>query len=115
MKRILVALAVLALVGCASVSGLREKAPDLNLTSTKTPAVVGQCVANGWGEFMGISVNHAPTKNGGYSVSLPNIYSGTNGVMDVTATDNGSQIKVYYRATDLGGHGKFTKVVKECI
>lgn len=64
---------------------------------------------------MGISVNHAPTADGGYSVSLPNIYSGTNGVMDVTATTNGSQVKVHYRAADLGGHAKFTKVVEECI
>lgn len=114
-KHLFTALSALVMAGCASVSGLREKAPDLDLTSSKDPVAVGQCVANGWGEFMGISVNHAPTANGGYSVSLPNIYSGTNGVMDVSATATGSQVKVYYRAADLGGHGKFTKVVKECI
>ncbi len=114
-KHTLIALTALAMTGCASVSGLREKAPDIDITSTKSPAVIGQCVASGWGEFMGISVNHAPTASGGYSVSLPNIYSGTNGVMDIDATDAGSHVKVYYRAADLGGHGKFTKVVKGCI
>ncbi|WP_136259953.1 hypothetical protein [Rhodanobacter lindaniclasticus] len=115
MKYTLIVLTVLAMAGCASVAGLREKKPDLDLTSNKTPIVVGQCIANGWGEFMGVSVNHASTPNGGYSVSLPNIYSGTNGVADISPTPTGSTVKVYYRAGDVFGHGKFTKVAERCI
>lgn len=115
MKWIIAIAALAVIAGCASVQGLREGAPDVALTTHKSAQAYGQCVAAGWGEFMGVSVNHAPTPGGGYSVSLPNIYSGTNGVMDVTPSNTGSEIKIYYRAGDLGGHGKFTKVAKGCV
>lgn len=110
-----ITVALLTLAGCASVHGLREGTPDVTLTTTKAPSVYGQCVASGWGEFMGVSVNHAPTANGGYSVSLPNIYSGTNGVMDVSPSAAGSSVNIYYRAGDVFGHDKFTKVAKGCV
>jgi uncharacterized protein YceK len=110
-----IALTVLALAGCASVSGLREKAPDLSLTSTKSPAIVGQCVANGWGEFMGVTINQGPTPSGGYTVSMPNAYTGNNGVLDVSPVSSGSHVTARYRLSGIGGYGKFTKVVKECV
>lgn len=115
MKRILCVGAVLALAGCASVSGLREKAPDLNLTSAKSPSTVGQCVATGWGEFMGVSVNQGPAASGGYTVSMPNAYTGNNGVLDASPNGTGSRIKVSYRMSGMGGYAKFTNVVKGCI
>lgn len=114
-KRILIALTVLVLAGCASVSGLREKAPDLDLMSSKAPAVVGQCVATGWGEFMGVSINQGPATSGGYTVSMPNAYTGNNGVFDATPNGEGSHIKVSYRLGGMGGYAKFTDVVRGCI
>jgi len=115
MKQTFIAMIVLMLAGCASVSGLREKAPDLSLTSTKLPSAVGQCVANGWGEFMSVTINQGPTPSGGYSVSMPNTYTGNNGVLDVEPAANGSHVTVRYRLSGLGGYAKFTKVVQECV
>jgi uncharacterized protein YceK len=112
MKRmILVALAVLGLAGCASVSGLREGAPNVTLTTSKAPAVYGQCVASGWGNFFGVTVNHSATPDGGYTVSLPNLYTGNNGVADISPNGH---VEVRYRLANLGGYGKYTKVVNDC-
>lgn len=114
-KRVLVALTVLAFAGCASVSGLREQSPDLDLASNKDPTTVGQCVAHGWGEFMGVTINQGPTPSGGYTVSMPNGYTGNNGIFDASPVNTGSHVSVRYRLSGLGGYGKFTKVVKECV
>lgn len=111
MKRMLLAVAVLVLAGCASVSGLRESKPDITLTTTKAPSVYGQCVASGWGEFFGVSVNHGATPDGGYTVSLPNLYAGNNGVADISQS---GRVEVRYRLASLGGYGKYTKVVNDC-
>lgn len=112
-KCVFVAASVL-LAGCASVSGLRGKSPDLSLNSTKSPQQVGQCVASGWGEFYGVNINQGPRANGGYSVSMPSIYTGNNGILDATATPDGAHIEVKYRLSGLGGYAKFTKVVDGC-
>lgn len=115
MKRVLIAFALAALSGCASVSGLRQQPADLVLTSTKAPTVVGQCVAGGWGEFYGVKVNQAPTADGGYTVSMPSDYSGNNGVLDAMLAGGGSKVEVRYRLSSLGGYQKFTDVVKRCV
>ena len=110
MKSLVLVLAVF-LVGCASVSGLRDQAPDVQLHTSKTPAQFGQCVANGWGEFFGVTVNHSATSSGGYTVSMPNAYTGNNGVVDITSAGD---VSVRYRLSSLGGYDKFTKVVNDC-
>lgn len=102
--------ALSGLAGCASVSGLREGKPDLTLATNKAPAVYGQCVANGWGEFFGVSVNHGATPDGGYTVSMPDAYTGNNGVADIAP--NGA-VQVHYRLGGFGD-GKFTKVLNDC-
>lgn len=114
-KHLFTALSALVMAGCASVSGLREKAPDLDLVSAKAPSVVGQCVAAGWGEFMGVSINQGPAASGGYTVSMPNAYTGNNGVLDATPNGEGSRVKVSYRLSGMGSYAKFTDVVKGCI
>ncbi|TAM57203.1 MAG: hypothetical protein EPN49_15800 [Rhodanobacter sp.] len=110
-KQTLIALTALALAGCASVAGLREGKPDITLTTTKTPSDYGQCVANGWGQFFGTTVNHSTTPDGGYTVSMPNAYTGNNGVVDVNPS---GAVQVHYRMSGLGGYGKYTKVVNDC-
>ena len=116
MKRILtIATVFIALSGCASVSGLREKSPEFSFTSKKSPQQVGQCVAYGWGNFFGINVNQGDSPNGGYYVSMPDIYAGNHGVMDAYPSQNGSHIDVRYRFSSIVGHGRFTDVVKRCI
>jgi hypothetical protein len=102
---------VVVLAGCASVSGLREQKPDVVLHTSKTPSAYGQCVASGWGEFFGVTVNHAATPDGGYTVSMPNAYTGNNGVVDISP---GGEVEVRYRLSGMGGYAKYTKVVNDC-
>jgi uncharacterized protein YceK len=112
---LIVMLAAVTLSGCASVKGLREKAPDLDIETTKSPSDVGQCVANGWGEFMGVTVNHGVNHNGDYYVSMPSQYTGNNGIMDAKAQPSGkTRVLVRFRLSGLGGYTKFERVVRTC-
>lgn len=109
MKKLIFMLAVVMLAGCASVPGLREGKPDVTLHTAKSPADYGACVAAGWGDFFGVTVNHSATSDGGYTVSMPDAYTGNNGVADIS---HSGDVQVHYRLRF--GSEKFTKVVNGC-
>ena len=96
------------------MGGLREGPPDITLVTEKAPSVYAACVASGWGNFMGVSVNQTQTPDGTHSVSMPSLHTGNNGVMDAEPSHTGSRVEVRYRLSGLGGYGKFTKVVHDC-
>ncbi len=47
-KALIVAVLVIGLAGCATPNDVRKSAPELQLTSTKTPKQVASCIADKW-------------------------------------------------------------------
>ncbi len=107
---------IIVIVGCASPGTMRESAPSLRFTSTKSAQVVSMCIANRW-ENLGlfgasIPVNMRPIEHG-FTISWRNPTLGQTALMvDVTDTEKGSESK-YYKNIILA-EGRFDAVVAEC-
>lgn len=48
MKKTIVVLAILGLVGCKSLSDIRSENPDTSFNSSKSPDAVAECILYGW-------------------------------------------------------------------
>lgn len=95
MKIVLITMAVLALAGCASVSGLRDKAPAFSANSARPVDEVVTCISAAW------QAHRAPTRllpiTGGQSLQVDNaaLAGSPFAVVDVVSTNAGSQTKYY--------------------
>ena len=110
-KQTLIALAALALAGCASVSGLRDSGPDASFSSKHSVADVVTCISSEW------QTRRTPTRmlpiTGGQSLQADNaaIAGSPFAVADVTATGVGSQTKYYKQGVVVGA---YLDAVKNC-
>ena len=111
MKRVLIGIAVVALSACASVSGLREKAPAFSGSSSKSADVVVACISTAWQERHD-TVRVLPIA-GGQSVQVDNaaIAGSPLAVADVNTTEQGSATRYFDQSI---GTGWFAERVKSC-
>ncbi|MBF0329435.1 MAG: hypothetical protein HQL10_09785 [Nitrospirae bacterium] len=113
--RIIVPCIAVLLFGCSTPNQMREKTPDMEVTSSKPAQKVAACIANRWENLgvMGstIPVNMKPTEDG-YSVSWYNTtWEKTNIIADVKENKSGSVTR-FYRAISMTE--RFEKAIKEC-
>jgi len=113
MKQLLF-ISFLAISGCASVNGMRERSPDIVLTTHKSPDTYGKCVAVAWGTHMSSKVNQGPLGNGGYTVNLLSYEAGSDAVLDAMPDGSGTVAKIWYRKSWLIGRKSFSKDAYDC-
>jgi len=92
-------LAGLLLAGCATVSGLSTKEPDLVMTSAKSPHDLAACIAASWGHHHG-GANTNLLENG-FVVSIPNQVAGTDAEATITSERVGSHVSFSERMPSL--------------
>lgn len=95
MKKIIVILAVVGMVGCSSMAELRSGKPEATFYSNKNIDEVSECILSGWQEN---SVRYGdvfiqPYK-GGKTVYTPN----STEVSDVVNVDGKTQISFYHQS-----------------
>ncbi|XBS71162.1 hypothetical protein ABK905_09445 [Acerihabitans sp. KWT182] len=95
MKKITLAVVVLSLVGCSSMSELRSQPPVKSFTSNHPINALSECILFGWQEN---SVRYGdvyiqPSKNGKTVYSQANIE-----MADIISNGNGSTVNFYHQS-----------------
>lgn len=119
MNKIFLLLILMGLVGCQTVSDMRNQGPYAEYTSTKDAKALATCIRAGWekeplvvGQSFDAAIN---LLDNGYSVYTPNYAE----VADVYEAENGSFIKYYLQRggamTTQSRIDKRTNTVLSCL
>lgn len=112
MKLFVGALAVALLAGCSSPSDLMSSAPQVTITSAKTPKDFALCVFPSWQDH---NSNASMTETStGYRI-VSGFAQQTDDVLDVTKAKMGSSAKLYQRvAWSQMGRGTLRDSLQKC-
>lgn len=105
----------LTLTACASPETLREKKPQLEVSSKKSSKDFMHCVAASFEELSSmLRVNVRPTKDG-YQIGISDIMVGTTAydMVDINDAGSGSTAK-YYSASVPAVVERFVKPIQGC-
>jgi len=106
----LIAMTVLALAGCASVSELRDHSPQSIFQGDKPVSAVTQCISDAWSSKR-VQISVIPTRNG-ESVQLLSLSGAPVAFVDVE-NDKGVTRASYY--TQAGKGAWFGGRVEKCM
>lgn len=113
MKRLLLVVGLAVLAACSSPGKLKDEAPALRLDSGKSPSVYMTCLLPQWQAYR----RSAAVKEirFGYRLLMPDA-SGheTEAMLEVTATDHGSDVVLYRQAATVP-EDAIVHAVRACI
>jgi hypothetical protein len=111
MRKILTAMALIALAGC-STTGLERGQPAFAGQSDKTPQEFSRCLAPKWQEFNS-STSSVETERG-YKIAASSAFSGAVALAIVDRASSGSSVRVFL-PMDWAGTSGWKDSAKTCI
>jgi len=115
MRKILTALALIALTGCTSPGDLLKGDPSVSRETSKDPKSVALCAYPDWQEYQS-TATMSETTDGYRLVSGSDMNGQTNDVLDIKRSATGSTVKLYQRmAWQQVGRSKVTESLNRCL
>ncbi|HDG1710886.1 TPA: hypothetical protein PFE25_004083 [Kluyvera ascorbata] len=111
MKKLLVVLIALGLVGCKSLDYVRSTTPVVQGATPKSVEEFATCVSSKWSGSGG-HITSLPI-NDGISLQVPQPMGGYDLVLDVTKEASGSKYVLYERVAALTS-SSYESAVKQC-
>lgn len=111
MRKIVVVIIVLGLMGCKSLDYVRSTQPVLQGKTSKSVDEFTVCVSSKWSGSGG-HITSLPI-SGGTSIQVPQPMGGYDVVLDVTRTENGGNYVLYERMAALTS-SFYSDSVKQC-
>lgn len=111
MKKFLVVIIALTLVGCKSLDYVRSTTPVMQGTTSKSVEIFSACVSSKWSGSGG-HVTSLPL-NDGVSIQVPQPMGGYDLVLDVTRNEAGAKYVLYERVASLTSKS-YETAVKQC-
>ncbi|HUW75846.1 MAG TPA: hypothetical protein VMV70_04135 [Gallionella sp.] len=119
-NNLVLCVATLWLLGCATPVDMRARTPSLDLTSSLSAKTVAICIADRWenakiiGMSAGFPINMRQTPDGyTVSASVHNAFETWTGLL-ADINDNPSGSTTRYFVNGVLGEGSFENAVKEC-
>lgn len=107
----------LLLAGCASPGEMRAAGPIAELTSTKAPKAVAECMHAAWGEVTigGVPIaSYIAPRGDGFTVTSSG--SPATEMADITAREQGSAVSIYQQKGIAKWRGeRFVSATKTCL
>mgnify|MGYP000850446434 FL=1 len=111
MKKLLFALAILAIAGCASMQEMRETKPILASSSDKPPNLLAQCILQKWQQQTVFNVYMQPRGNG-FTVYLDGQWE----VADIEQVGSNSKVLLYKKSSMFDApYKKYADWVNDCL
>jgi hypothetical protein len=112
MRKGLMALAMLMLTSCVTVSDLEKREPEFSEHTAKTAEEYKRCVMQSW-------IDQRPNVNAldtdfGFKIVVPDPLDVIDEVLVIRRSTDGADVKLYERGSYLGG-AKLKKTAKACL
>ena len=111
MKKLLVVIIALGLVGCKSLDYVRSTSPVMQGVTSKSVEAFSTCVSSKWSGSGG-HVTSLPI-NDGISLQIPQPMGGYDLVLDISKDASGSKYVLYERISALTS-SSYGEAVKQC-
>jgi hypothetical protein len=111
MKKLLFALAIFGIAGCANMQDLRETKPILAASSDKPPTLLAQCILQKWQQQTVFNVYMQPRGNG-FTVYLDGQWE----LADIDMVGSGSKVSLYKKSSMFDApYKKYSDWVSDCL
>ncbi|WP_312604933.1 hypothetical protein [Kosakonia cowanii] len=111
MKKLLFALAIFGIAGCANMQDMRETKPILAASSDKSPTLLAQCILQKWQQQTVFNVYMQPRGNG-FTVYLDGQWE----LADIDMVGRGSKVSLYKKSSIFDApYKKYSDWVSDCL
>ncbi|AST70072.1 hypothetical protein BFG07_16200 [Kosakonia cowanii] len=111
MKKLLFALAIFGIAGCANMQDLRETKPILAASSDNSPTLLAQCILQKWQQQTVFNVYMQPRGNG-FTVYLDGQWE----LADIDMVGSGSKVSLYKKSSMFDApYKKYSDWVSDCL